>query len=163
MAGERLVNIMNQVRNEDKSDTTDLLFGIVTSTSPLKIKVENRFEVSEEFLMLSAMCKEMTITTLAHNHDISTTVNQNGSHTHSTPAAITGDTTVGSFGSHTHSIPANTTGQNGTHDHSTTSTSSNELTSITLWRGLQVNDKVRMLRVSKGQLYYVLEREEWII
>ena len=28
-----------------------------------------------------------------------------------------------------------------------------------LWRGLQVGDSVRMLRVQGGQLFYVLERE----
>ena len=156
MAGERLVGIMNQVRDEDKSNTTDLLFGIVTSISPLKIKVENRFEITEEFIILSAMCKEMVITTLVHDHDVSTTVNQNGVHTHSATAA---PASVGDHGTHTHVMSV---GENGTHDHSASSSAADALTSVRIWRGLQVNDKVRMLRVSKGQMYYVLEREEGI-
>lgn len=34
-------------------------------------------------------------------------------------------------------------------------------TGVVLWRGLQVGDKVRMLRVNQGQMYYVIEREVW--
>ena len=159
MAGERIVNIMNQVRNEEKNDTTDLLFGIVTAVNPLKIKVENRFEITEEFLLLSAMCRQMTVSIFAHTHEI--TVQAVGPHTHRTPAGITGATAVGDHGFHTHTIPAAITDSNGEHSH--TATEAEKLTSVTLWRGLQVNDKVRMLRVSKGQMYYVLEREEGIV
>ena len=159
MAGERLIDIMNQVKKEDKSDTTDLMFGVVTSINPLKIKVENRFEITEEFIVLSAMCKEMTVNIFAHTHQI--TVWNAGTHTHGTPAGTSGATTVGDHGTHTHSIPAATTNSKGVHSHGATATE--KLTSVTLWRGLQVNDKVRMLRVSKGQMYYVLEREEGIV
>lgn len=33
---------------------------------------------------------------------------------------------------------------------------------ILLWRGLQVNDKVDMIRCCEGQKYYVLQRKEGI-
>jgi hypothetical protein len=92
MAGERIVGVMNKVRGEDKSDTTDLVFGTVTSINPLKIWIDNRFEITPEFIILSALCKE-------------------------TP----------------------------------------------LWRGLQVGDKVRIIRYNKGQSFYVMEREDGII
>lgn len=159
MAGERLIDIMNQVKKEDKSDTADLMFGVVTSINPLKIKVENRFEITKEFIILSAMCKEMTVNIFAHAHEI--TVQSVGAHTHGTPAGTTGAAAVGDHGTHTHTIPAATTDGDGEHAHSASETE--QLTSVTLWRGLQVNDKVRMLRVSKGQLYYVLEREEGVV
>lgn len=163
MAGERLINIMNQVKKEDKSDTTDMMFGVVTSINPLKIKVENRFEITEEFIMLSAMCKEMTVNIFAHAHEITTSVEVADAHTHGTPVGTTGATAVGDHGTHTHTIPAATTDSDGAHTHAATSSENEKLTSVTLWRGLEVNDKVRMLRVSKGQLYYVLEREEGIV
>lgn len=45
------------------------------------------------------------------------------------------------------------------HNHSVNGVNtSKELTEITLWRGLRVGDKVRILRLNQGQLYYVLER-----
>lgn len=103
MAGERLVNIMNSVRGEDRGDATDLIFGVVTQINPLKVKVDSRFEVTSEFLTLSNMCKAKSV------------------------SITLPDTSV---------------------------------VEIQLWRGLIVGDKVRMLRVSKGQAFYVLEREE---
>lgn len=36
------------------------------------------------------------------------------------------------------------------------------LPDILLWRGLQVGDKVYMIRFSEGQKYYVLQRKEGI-
>lgn len=33
---------------------------------------------------------------------------------------------------------------------------------ILLWRGLRVSDKVLMLKVSRGQKYYILQREEGV-
>jgi hypothetical protein len=141
MAGERLLNIMNNVRNEDKGDTTDLLFGVVTSKDPLKIKVDNRYEVTKDFLILSALCKETVIPIPAHTHVLQA---------HSTQSA--GDP------SHTHNISQKETvgGVTVTEEPAT-------FTSIKLWRGLDVGDKVRMLRVNKGQSFYVIEREEGIV
>ena len=34
---------------------------------------------------------------------------------------------------------------------------------ILLWRGLEVGDKVLMLKVGRGQKYYVMQREEGVI
>ena len=46
------------------------------------------------------------------------------------------------------------------HKHSINSVNtSKELTEIILWRGLCVGDKVRLLRVNNGQMYYIIERE----
>lgn len=115
MAGEKLIGIMNSIRSEDKSDTTDLLFGTVSSISPLKIKIDNRYEITQEFIILSALCKQTVISVPAHSHSYSE-------------------------------------GQTGT-----------ALTSITLWRGLQTGDRVRILRFNKGQSFYVLEREAGVL
>ena len=58
MAGEKLVNLIRQgARNAiPNSSLTDMLFGEVTSINPLKVKIDNRFEVSENFLVLSRFC-----------------------------------------------------------------------------------------------------------
>lgn len=97
MAGNKLIQTIQSMAKPPIGETTDLLFGEVTSVSPLKIRVDNRFEVDEQFLILSALVKE----TIIH--------------------------------------------------------------SITLWRGLIVGDKVRLLRVANGQMFYIIEREEGVV
>jgi len=99
MAGSKLINIIQNAGKMSTGETTDLLFGDVTSISPLKIKIDNRFEVDEKFLILSTLVKETTISALPD---------------------------------------------------------------IILWRGLIVGDRVRLLRVNNGQMFYIIEREEGI-
>ena len=61
MAGNKLLKIMQEAGKMSTGEVTDLLFGVVTSVSPLKIKIDNRFEVDEKFLILSALVKETVI------------------------------------------------------------------------------------------------------
>lgn len=61
MAGEKIARIvkgMKRVENEE----SDLVFGRVTSTSPLKVQIDSRLEVPSHFLILSRMVKDLTIT-----------------------------------------------------------------------------------------------------
>ena len=60
MAGERLVKWMNELKISE-SDRTDFVFGEVIGISPLRVRVENRFDVGEDFLILSQMVKEHKI------------------------------------------------------------------------------------------------------
>ena len=52
------------------------------------------------------------------------------------------------------------------HTHTIASQTANEAVvnfqAILLWRGLEQNDRVLMLRVANGNLYYVLQREEGV-
>lgn len=130
MAGEKLLGVINSIRNEDKNDTTDLLFGVVTSIQPLKIKIDNRYEVDEKFLILSCLCKETIIEITEHSHNITARNTEvSDSHDHVVPSTVT----------------------------------QTSQPTIRLWRGLKVGDKVRMLRINKGQAFYVIEREEGVI
>lgn len=52
MAGERILGMMNS-RGGNDSDYADIVFGTVTSTSPLKIQISNQMTLGEEFLNLS--------------------------------------------------------------------------------------------------------------
>jgi len=99
MTGERLAKKIKQQGRSD-NDLSDLVFGVVTSTSPLRIKVDSRFEIGSTHILLSRMVKNLTV-------------------------SITIDGKTGS---------------------------------ATIFRALQAGDKVRMLRLQKGQIYYVLER-----
>lgn len=78
------------------NENTDMVYGRVTSIRPLKIKVDSRFEIGANHLMLSQMVKELTVW--------------------------------------------------------------DGYTNLVIFRALTVGDRVRMLRVQKGQMYYVLER-----
>lgn len=200
MAGETLIRLIQDAGKPDASKSTDLMYGEVTSVSPLKVRVDNRFEVDEQFLILSALVKETIITLPAHSHNVAqqtTSEYTQANHSHIVPSHETQDATLPS---HSHSIPSNTTGSDGdpTHTHSVPSSTSGNagggshkhsvaqqstqdaggfshthttaaqvtsenLTSIVLWRGLKVNDKVRLLRVSNGQMFYIIEREEGVV
>ncbi|WEL49192.1 DUF2577 domain-containing protein [Enterococcus casseliflavus] len=81
-----------------------MVYGVVTSTSPLTIRVDNRFSITSRHLILSQMVRPLSVT-------ISVTID--------------GKTGTGSS---------------------------------QVFRSLQSGDRVRMLRVSKGQKYYVLDR-----
>lgn len=61
MAGERLANQIKKSRVKD-SELSDLVYGQVVNIAPLKIKVENRFEISTPFIELSQMVKNLTVT-----------------------------------------------------------------------------------------------------
>lgn len=58
MAGELLARALLKGMT-DNPDNTDIVFGTVTSTSPLKVKVNNQLEIPESFLVLSPMVKEL--------------------------------------------------------------------------------------------------------
>jgi len=145
MAGNKLLKIMQEAGKMPAEETTDLLFGVVTSVSPLKIKIDNRFEVGEEFLILSALVKETVINIPA----IDVSYREDKQHSHVIPATVT--LSVDSNNNPVH------------HDHKIAPWKTElALPSIRLWRGLIVGDKVRVLRVNQGQMFYVLEREEGI-
>lgn len=143
MAGYKLVKIMQDAARQPSGETTDMLFGVVISLAPLQIDIGNGVVIDEKFLLLSALCKEKTIpmpavTDPAHTHLIAAFTTENGR--------------VGQTDEHNHSVTQKTTNL---------ATTNISIPDVTLWRGLIVGDKVRMLRVSKGQLFYVLEREEF--
>ena len=99
MAGEKLASVIKRSKPRE-SELADLVFGVVTSANPLIIRIDNRYSVGSQHLILSQMVRNLTVT-------------------------ITID------------------GKQGT---------------AQVFRPLQIGDHVRMLRVSKGQKFYVLER-----
>ncbi|MBP3037992.1 DUF2577 domain-containing protein [Bacillaceae bacterium Marseille-Q3522] len=136
MAGEVLAKLLAEAKG-NPSELSDIVFGKVTSISPLSVMVDNRFEVSGDFLILSAMVQDLKV-------KISIPV-------------ITASTRQ-----------VNSVGLNGTKPDVTKDVEkvtvvnqvnvSQQVQEIQIFRPLQVDDQVRMLRVQNGQLYYVLER-----
>lgn len=103
MAGEQLARIIKDSKPKP-ADLSDMLYGVVTSVSPLTIRVDNRFSITSRHLLLLQMVRPLSV---------------------SVSITIDGKTGTGS---------------------------------AQVFRALQIGDRVRMLRVSKGQKYYVLDR-----
>ena len=120
--GHKLAQLMRQAGQQPQNEVVDIVIGEVTSTKPLKVKIENR-ELSETFLVVGALCQETSISQSAFT-----------------------------IPDHTHYI-----GQT-----NTTEPSKSTPTKVLLWRGLKVGDKVLMLKVGKGQKYYILQRVEGV-
>lgn len=139
--GHRLVQAMRKAGKTPQNEIVDIVIGEVTSIKPLKVKVENR-ELTEAFLIVGALCQETHIYT-----DNIKKLN------------------------HRHVVPSVSTQSAGTqsHSHTISNRDTDPVTphgadyDIMLWRGLKVGDKVLMLKVSRGQKYYIMQREEGVI
>ena len=138
--GHRLAQMMREAGKTPQNEIVDIVMGEVTSVNPLKVKIEGR-ELTQSFLILSALCKETHIYTdnvkkLDHRHVI--------------PSTSTGSSGTDS---HSHTVSSKTTDP---------ATPQDAQYDIMLWRGLKVGDTVLMLKVSRGQKYYILQREEGV-
>lgn len=131
---ETVKMIVQKYLNEMKP--TELVYGEVTSDSPLKIKVDNRFELDETFLILSQNVRETWIK-IPEQDDFK--------HFHIVPVWKTDE---GGAPPHIHTISPWKTEE--------------ALPEIKLWRGLKTGDKVLMFRVKQGGQYLVLERVEGV-
>ena len=135
-----LLEIMQQIMQENSKamQPTDLVVGTVTSVNPLEITTDNQAApLLSPVLYLTAAVVEKKVTTFAHSH--------NTTHNH-----IVTDATIQSAGQCSTELTGITCYENG-----------QALPNdgfITLNRGLEVGDKVLMLRVQHGQKYVVLSR-----
>lgn len=142
---------VKNVLNQEQQEPVLFITGEVVQVNPLQIKINEKFILEENSLLLSATVKETWI-------DIPTT---NGSE------ASEGGGEDGVF-MHRHHIDAyteevNDGGQGAkNHKHKIDIYTKYALPRIRLWRGLVVGDVVRLLKVQDGQFYFVLEREEKI-
>ncbi|MGL5479538.1 MAG: DUF2577 domain-containing protein [Clostridium sp.] len=60
MAGEKLVKLMRKSAANaiPRNTLTDIVPGQVVKVDPIRILIENKFEVDEDFLIFSPFCKE---------------------------------------------------------------------------------------------------------
>ena len=138
--GHRLAQLMRQAGKQPQNEVVDIVVGEVTSTKPLKVKIENR-ELTESFLIVGALCQETHINHLAFT--IPTNTHKIQENTTSSGGSGTS--------SHYHEVPS-----------VTSEPSKSTPTDVLLWRGLIVGDRVLMLKVGRGQKYYILQREEGV-
>lgn len=135
-----LLDVLQQISqaNNRAMQPTDLVVGTVTKGKPLEITTDNQAApLRAAVLYLTAAVVEKKVTTFAHSH--------NTTHNHTVT-----DATIQPAGQCSTELTGITCYENG-----------QALPNdgfITLNRGLEVGDKVLMLRVQHGQKYVVLSR-----
>lgn len=152
---------------------TDVLNGEVISINPVSLRLhgETDLVIPADLIMLSPLCKEKRISVQtgsalgSHTHSFTGTGSGSGEGTATGPAtgtisgltndgkSVTGTASVtATLTVHTDvqvSVSGTTSGVNLAHIHTI---------DILLWRGLQVGDKVTVLRFNQGNSFYVLDR-----
>lgn len=68
MGAEKLISIMQRANQLPVQNLTDLVFGEVISIEPLLIKVDNRFTIGIDFLVLSQWVKAVSIVVTIGDH-----------------------------------------------------------------------------------------------
>lgn len=155
-------------QTQQAADPAAFLFGQVTSLAPLTVMVDNRFPVSAPALVVMRGFRAGD--EVDHIHDISPHAHQvpaaatdstdQPAHTHQVPAA---KTEKAEPGDHQHDIKARDTAAAGQHTHrhqiAARQTGALGLQTAGGWHlGLQVGDKVVLLRNDGGQQFLVLGR-----
>ncbi len=144
--GDRLIKAMKTAGKmvNPSAEQTDIMYGVVQKTSPLTVLVDNRLELTEEFLILSPFCYStgFTINIADHSHVVTVSSISASAHTHTVEGKET--TRAGGFSS----TPKASCSYAGGHN-----------VKVSLWGDLEIGDKLVMLRVSQGQEYLVLYRD----
>lgn len=144
--GDRMVAAMKKAAKMTNPSTnnTDVVYGVVQKTKPLTVLVDNRLELTEEFLLLSPFCynTSFSLSISSHSHNVSVGKVSVGGHTHKIDDKET--TNAGGFTS----TPSASCEKAGSHK-----------ITVTLWDDLKIGDKLVMLRVSQGQAYMILYRD----
>lgn len=129
----------------ENSQMTDLRFGTVVETDPLKVRVTNQFTIPEELLIVPMHLTDYTIRV---NFDWNTETD-GGNHSHSyidtNASAATTNTTIQT--------------ESTKHHHQIKSENDDDNTKeITILGHLHKGEKVALLRKQGGQCYYILDR-----
>ena len=145
--GDRLVKCMRQAakKTHNPSKNTDIVYGVVQNASPLTVLVDNRLELTEEFLVLSPFCywAGFEVTIKGHTHSASVVTISKQDHSHSVDSKTTSK--AGGF-----TITPSASIEN----------AGGHKVSVTLWDNLTKGDKLVMLRIKEGQEYLVLYRDK---
>ena len=114
----------------DAEKPIEILFGTVTTASPLSVSIDQKFTVGAAQLILSRSVTNYT-----------TTMNITGA--------------AASAGAHRHTVPdsADTTGEAGNHAHDLAGPYT-----VQVMNGLRQGERVILARLSGGQRYLVLDR-----
>ena len=169
-----MVQLVDKMRivaaNERKSSKPfGMVFGEVTGVDPLKIKIDQKLEVGEEFLILTNAVRDHHVWMIAHDntadgdsggagyHDQVTT-KQNQDHIHAFPHVHMVTVVPPAEGATTSTSPEKTQTQSEKTDHDHNYHYRGGVFKVKC--GLKKDEKVILLQVQGGQSYVVLDRYE---
>ena len=137
------------------SKPCNLTFGTVTSTSPLKINVEQKMTLTSAQLVLSRNVTDYKVNIDIDSETETGAADIDLSHTHSY-SGTTADGGVNTSSLHTHQYSGTTKSGGGisiAHEHKFKGTKE-----ITIKNALVVGDEVILIRMQGGQKYIVMDR-----
>ena len=160
-----LVELIQQIaqNSSDASAPANVLFGTVTSTSPLTVLVEQKLELTSEFLVLTKNVVDYTVdVTLNSWNTDSVSLDADHSHSASTSSSLSvsselspnedGDEITNTI-SGSVDVTIEQTNIDLSHKHSISGTKS-----ITVHNALVTGDKVTLIQQSGGQKFVVLDK-----
>lgn len=159
-----LVELIQQIAKDTNNSLSlaDVLFGTVTSTSPLKILIEQKLELSEEFLILTKNVKDYTVDVSMEWDTESKSMNANHSHSMSGNVSVNSSATVNPNPENISVSISNDTSNNLsvgqknidlTHRHGISGRKS-----LTIHNALKNGDKVILIQQQGGQKFIVLDK-----
>lgn len=159
-----LIELIKQAAVEavNASNPAAFYFGTVTSASPLVINVEQKMDLTEEFLILSSAVKDHDVEMTFSMSTESTSLNADHTHETETSGGI-------SVISKLNPEQPGTTIENEVQDTSSTSISNVNIDlthshaivgrkKVTVHNGLKKGEKVILIRMQGGQKFVVLDR-----
>ena len=175
-----LLQILKRIAREEResADLCNILIGTVTSANPLKIRISQKIELDEDFLVLSRNVTDYNTdvsldvntdsVSIAHTHGVDFTSQTGGStnHVHGVNIesqlggkpdpdhkhTVTGNTSSVDI-SHTHGVVGVTQSAGGSHSHKV----KGRMT-VTVHNALKQGEKVLLMMEDGGQTYYVIDR-----
>ena len=138
---EQFLNTLKKAAQQaiEESTPSTILFGTVTSISPLNINVEQKMNLTSEFLILTKNVVDYeTEMTINWSTEI---INQNMNHSHDVSVTGEASVSIGQYSkdlSHSHGIKGRK--------------------KVTIHNALKNGDKVILIRQQGGQKYVVLDK-----
>ncbi len=161
---EQLLNIIKKAAKEaiDEATPSNVMFGTVTSTSPLTINVEQKLSLTSEFLVLTKNVVDYTVDVSMDWSTETRSLNANHSHDASSNVSVTSKASVSPNPDNisvsvTSDASADVSVQqkniNLSHAHGISGRKS-----LTIHNALKNGDKVILIRQHGGQKYVVLDK-----
>lgn len=161
---EQLLNIIKKAAKEaiDEATPSNVMFGTVTNTSPLTINIEQKLNLTSEFLVLTKNVVDYTVDVSMNWSTETRSLNANHSHDASSEVSVSSKASVSPNPDNISvSITNNTSSDVSVQQKNINLSHAHEISgrkSLTIHNALKSGDKVILIRQHGGQKYVVLDK-----